>query len=279
MPVAIITGANTGLGLETARGLAARGFEIVISSREQTKANQALAWLREEFPAVTVSSLPLDLSKAHSIDLFATAFAERFGTWDLLVNNAGAKVLPEYSETDTGVEYHYGVNSVGHFAITVDLLLHRANLARVVSVSSIVGRAAPKTLGPTGSPGSYSPAESYSASKLSNLLFALELERRLGSDLFRSVAAHPGFAKAQPYGSRSTRFLEFLFAQSAANGALPILKAASDQKVVGGSFMVPRVLELWGKPRKVKLPASCTLQNQEENWNILENLSGRKLVL
>ena len=279
MPLALITGANTGLGFETARGLLAQGFEVVITSRDQTKAQNAIGRLQDEFPRGKVSSLRLDLSMSASVDGFAPAFSERYGSWDVLVNNAGAKVLPEYSETDSGIEYHYGVNAVGHFAITADLLKFRAPVSRVVSVSSIVARWASSTLGPFCSKTNYSRGQSYAASKFSNLLFALELQRRFGSSTFSSVAAHPGFARAEPYGPASTRFFESFLAQSAALGALPIIEAASKKEITGGSYRAPKVLELWGKPSEGKLAKNCTLENQEKNWLILEKLSGRNLVL
>lgn len=276
MPLALITGANTGLGLETARGLLAKGFQVVITSRDPSRAQKAIDRLVGEFPGGQVSSLPLDLASVSSVDAFAPSFAEKFGQWHVLVNNAGAKVLQEYSETDSGIEYHYGVNAVGHFAITADLFPYRADIARVVSVSSIVSRWAPDRLGPSGSLSNYSRGESYSASKLSNLLFALELHKRFGSSGFSSVAAHPGFARAEPYGPPSTKFFESFLAQSAARGALPIIEAASEASIAG--YLAPRVLELWGNPTQGKLPKSCTQKNLEENWNILEKLSGRKLV-
>jgi NAD(P)-dependent dehydrogenase (short-subunit alcohol dehydrogenase family) len=279
MTLAIITGGNIGLGLETARGLLRKGLEVVITSRDQARAQKAIEWLETEFPEAKISSLPLDLSKAQSVDAFSSLFASEFGSWDVLVNNAGAKVLSNYLETDSGIEYHFGVNAVGHFALTADLLKYRSTNARVVSVASIIARFAPKTLGACGSFSNYSPGASYSASKFSNLLFALEMQRRFGSDLFSSVAAHPGFAKAEPYGPRSTRFFESFLAQSASRGALPIIQAASDQAIAGGSYLVPSVLELWGKPRSGKLFDECNPKNQEENWRILENLSGRNLVL
>jgi NAD(P)-dependent dehydrogenase (short-subunit alcohol dehydrogenase family) len=279
MPIAVITGANIGLGFEAAKGLAQLGFEVVITSRDKDRANRALGLLSGVFPEGKVSSLALDLSKASSVDVFADSFASRYGTWDILINNAGAKVLSKYSETDSGVEYHFGVNAVAHFAITADLLAHRAEKARVVSVSSIVARFAPKSLGPVGSIASYSAGSSYAASKLSNLLFALELERRFGSESFSSLAAHPGFAKAEPYGPKSTRFFESFLAQSAKLGALPIIEAATDDGLAGGSYLVPDTFELWGKPKIAKLFSACSIENQEENWRILENLSGRKLAL
>lgn len=279
MPLALITGANIGLGFETARGLASKGFDVVITSRNPEKAARATDRLVREFPHSMISSLPLDLAKSESVDAFAPAFAERFGQWNVLVNNAGAKVLLQYSETDSGVEYHFGVNAVGHFSITADLMKFRGAVSKVVSVSSIVARWASSALGPLGSPTRYSRGESYGASKLSNLLFALELERRFGSSTFSSVAAHPGFARAQPYGPPSTAFFESFLAQSAARGALPIIEAASESSVLGGGYRVPNVFELWGNPKSGKLPKTCTLENQEKNWEILENLSGRKLFI
>jgi NAD(P)-dependent dehydrogenase (short-subunit alcohol dehydrogenase family) len=278
MPLALITGANVGLGFETARGLLTKGYEVVITSRDQARGQKAIDRLRDEYPQGRVSAIPLDLARASSVDGFAVAFAARFGTWDLLVNNAGAKVLLDYAETDSGVEYHFGVNAVGHFALTADLLRHRGPKSRVVSVSSIVARWAPQTLGPTGSSENYSRGESYAASKLSNLLFALELEKRFGSSSFSSVAAHPGFARAQPYGPASTRFFESFLAQSATRGALPVIASAEDG-IPGGSYLAPKHLELWGNPELAKLPGACTLENQELNWKILEDLSGRKLAV
>ena len=279
MPLAIITGGNIGLGLETARGLLRRGFEVVITSRDDSRARKAIGWLSNEFPEAKFSSLALDLSQQESVDSFAKRFAAKFESWDVLVNNAGAKVLADYSETDSGIEYHFGVNAVGHFAITADLMNCRAKIARVVSVASIVARFAPKTLGPSGSQSSYSAGAAYAASKLSNLLFALELQDRLGSHSFSSVAAHPGFARAEPYGPRSTRFFESFLAQSARRGALPIIEAATNYAHEAGSYLVPRILELWGEPKQGKLFEACNLENQTQNWQILEALSGRKLVL
>lgn len=279
MPLAVITGASLGLGFQTARGLLATGYEVLITSRDRGRAKSATSRLLNEFPKGTVSSLQLDLSSASSIEAFTPAFKTRFDTWDVLVNNAGAKVLLDYTETDSGVEYHFGANAVGHFALTADLMKHRAPISRVVSVSSIVARWASASLGPLGSESNYSRGQSYGASKLSNLLFALELDRRFGSSEFSSVAAHPGFARAEPYGPASTRFLESLLAQSAERGALPIVEAASNALVSGGSYRVPKLFELWGKPKEGRMAKSCTLENQERNWTILESLSGRKLVI
>ena len=279
MAIAIVTGANVGLGFETARGLLGSGFQVVLTSREDRKAEEALDRLRVEFPKAKVAAIDLDLAKAASVDEFASKFATRFGQWDVLVNNAGAKVLKDFSQTDSNIEYHFGVNAVGHFAITADLMPHRSSNARVISVSSIVARFAPSTLGPSGSVKSYSPGQSYAASKLANLMFALELSNRsVDSDLV-SVAAHPGFARAEPYGPKSTRFFESFLAQSAESGARPQIKAAVDVTIKSGSYLGPKYLELWGKSSRAKIPALCSAENLRTNWEILESLSGRKLTL
>ncbi len=279
MPLAIITGANTGLGFETARGLLGLGYHVVITSRDLGRGNSAVSKLKAEYPNAQASALPLDLANTESINAFSKSFAAGFGKWDILILNAGAKVLAYYQQTDSGVEYHFGVNALGHFSLTSDLLSHRAEVSRVVSVSSIVARFAPTTLGPSGSSSSYSAGASYSASKLSNYLFAIELEKRFGSESFSSLATHPGFARAEPYGPKSTRFFESFLAQSAAKGALPIIEAATDASLPGGSYRVPKILELWGAPAEGIVPKTTNAQTLKQNWEILESLSGKTLTL
>jgi len=279
MPLAIITGANTGLGFETARGLLRLGYEVVITSRNLERGDKAVARLRSDYPNGQISALSLDLSNQSSVRAFAPSFIRTHKNWDVLVLNAGAKVLSNYRETDSGIEYHFGVNAVGHFALVADLLALRTPVARVVSVSSIVARFAPSELGPAGSPLAYSAGASYSASKLSNYLFAMELERRFGSESFSSLAAHPGFARAEPYGPKSTRFFESFLAQSASKGALPIIEAATGSSLPGGSYRVPKILELWGAPNEGIVPKMTNRESQIKNWEILETLSGRTLAL
>lgn len=279
MPLAIITGANTGLGFETARGLLQVGFEVVITSRNLERGEKAVARLKSEYPKGQISALALDLSNQSSVRAFAPRFTQAQKKWDVLVLNAGAKVLSSYQETDSGIEYHFGVNAVGHFALVADLLALHAEVARVVSVSSIVARFAPSALGPAGSPKSYSAGASYSASKLSNYLFAIELQNRFGSESFSSLAAHPGFARAEPYGPKSTRFFESFMAQSAAKGALPIIEAATDSSLPGGSYRVPKILELWGEPSEGIVPKITNHESLIKNWEILETLSGKTLAL
>ena len=279
MPLAIITGANIGLGFETARGLLSLGYQVVITSRDLGRGSSAIAKLKAEYPEGMVSALGLDLASRLSIDSFTKSFSSAFNKWDVLVLNAGAKVLANYQQTDSGIEYHYGVNAVGHFSLTADLLAYRAQVSRVVSVSSIVARFAPKTPGPSGSTSSYFAGASYAASKLSNYLFAMELQKRFGSEFFSSLAAHPGFARAEPYGPSSTRFFESFLAQSAAKGAFPIIEAAANSSLAGGSYRVPKILELWGAPKEGIVPKITNSQTLKQNWEILEMLSGKTLTL
>jgi len=279
MPLAIVTGANTGLGFETALALAAQGFEVVITSRDAKKGQEAVSRISQIASSAKVSMLKLDLSSMKSIEDFTSTFRVEFGNWDILINNAGAKILAEYSETDFGVEYHFGVNAVGHFALTMNLLKYRSEQSRVVSVASIIARFAPEKLGPAGSRESYQPGASYSSSKLSNLAFALELQNLLGSNSFSAVAAHPGFARAEPYGPKSTRFFESFLAQSARSGARPIIDAATNVEVPGGSYLGPKFLELWGNTARAKIPTRLTKSELKQNWKLLEDLSGKKLVV
>ena len=279
MSLAIVTGANTGLGFQTALALVAKGYGVLLTSRDSQKGAEAVSRITRSQPLAKVSMLELDLSSMASIENFVSHFQSRFGSWKVLVNNAGAKILSDYSETGFGVEYHYGVNAVGHFALTMDLLKYRSEQARVVSVASIIARFAPAKLGPSGTQQNYKPGLSYSASKLANLAFALELENLLGSSSFSSLAAHPGFARAEPYGPKATRFFESFLAQSAKSGARPIIEAATNSELPGGSYLGPKYLELWGDSSAAKIPARLTPQALQENWKFLENLSGKKLTV
>ena len=279
MPLAIVTGANTGLGYETALALTKKGYEVVITSRDLAKGQGAISRILDLNPSAKVSMLQLDLASMDSIEKFGRAYRARFGKWDLLVNNAGAKILSSYSDTEFGVEYHYGVNAVGHFALSMDLLTLRSEKSRLVSVASIIARVAPSELGPSGTKESYQAGSSYSASKLANLAFALELENLIGSSSFASLAAHPGFARAEPYGPRSTRFFESFLAQSAKAGVRPIVEASTNSEIPGGSYLGPRYLELWGDSAPAKIPTRLTPEALRQNWQILEKLSGKKLVI
>lgn len=274
----LITGASLGLGLETAKALANQGHEVIITSRSEDRAERAISEIRAETPLAEVSFITLDLANTESVNSFASRFVDRHGNWDRLVLNAGAKVLSDFKTTSNGIEYHFGVNAVSHFAIAADLLANRNSDARVVSVSSIIARIARPSLGPQGTKENYRPGQSYAASKLSNLLFAIELGRKMNINGLTSVAAHPGFARAEPYGSAMTTLAEKYLAQSAKRGALPIITAATEQGLPGGSYLGPKYFELWGDVSKAKIPNFVSNEMLLENWDILSKLSGRMLL-
>jgi NAD(P)-dependent dehydrogenase (short-subunit alcohol dehydrogenase family) len=268
---AIVTGATGGLGLVTARELARGGADVVLAVRDTERGDAVAERIRADAPGARVRAVRLDLADLGSVRAFVAALRPDDAPLDLLVNNAGVMALPELRTAD-GFEMQLGTNHLGHFALT-GLLLPRllaAQDARVVTVTSAahrMGRLAPEDLGHLGEPGGsgrYRRWRAYGGSKLANLLFAFELQRRAdvaGVPLL-SVAAHPGFAATdlQIAGPRMegsaarlgiARLATRLFAQSPEAGALPILFAAT-MPVPGGGFVGPGgPFEARGQPRFV----------------------------
>lgn len=273
---ALVTGGSTGLGFETAIGLARAGMDVSVTTRYPEIGAKVAAKLAEQFPDQKFDWFDLDLAQTSSVNSFAERFLTVHKNFDVLILNAGAKIIQDFKRTDSGIEYHFGVNAVGHFALTMDLLPHRNKGSRVVSVSSIVARIAHPHLGPQGDESNYSPAQSYASSKLANLLFAIELGNRLGEQNV-SVAAHPGFSKAEPYGSKMTTFFESFLAQTSTMGAKPIIRAALSP--TPSVYTGPKVFELWGEPANAIIPKAVSSYNLERNWQILSELSGRDLLI
>lgn len=248
--VAVITGANVGLGLETARELMRNGAHCVLASRTRSKADAALAELLADLPGATAEVIPLDLASQKSVGNFAEQFNATHSRLDLLINNAGIMMVPQ-GQTEDGFESQLGTNHLGHFALT-GLLLARllaTDNSRVVTVSSLAHRSgAIEFDNLMFEIGRYTPMHAYSRSKLANLLFAFELQRRLdkaGSGTI-SVAAHPGIAGT----NLANHFFDRWFMkpvkqvlgvalQSPAQGAQPTLRAATDPEVSGGEYFGP----------------------------------------
>lgn len=271
MPLAIVTGSSAGLGFQIAKLLADQGFDrIVVTSRYFEKAklsSQRLAALRPG-----TEYIPHEL-KLHDLDAtkkFAEAVVSSEGSWNLLINNAGAKIERPTKLTKQGFEWHYGVNHLAHFALTSWLSKKAADSARVVSNASIAASKGDSNLwlDATGA----SPSQQYCASKLANLCFALELSSR--SPLI-STAAHPGFARAEPYGNLLVRTAEYLFAQSAARGALPLVRACLSD-APAGNYYGPRHFELWGSPKLIEPTTAATQANREMLWKLSEEQLGFK---
>jgi len=287
--VFVVTGGNSGLGLEAARELTRKGGQVVIACRDAAKAATALMQIRVDVAGAAVEAMDLDLASLASVRAFAEAFRARHHRLDALCNNAGVMALP-YRKTKDGFEMQLGTNHLGHFALTGRLLdvLCATPGARVVNVSSTAHRFGRIRFDDLQSEQSYARWRAYGQSKLANLLFTYELARRAekaGVDL-ASVAAHPGYAATnlQTAGPRMEGAVLMerlsllgnrLFAQSAAMGALPTLYAAAAPGVRGGDYFGPSSLgEMWGSPKKVRSSArSYDLGTAGRLWQVSRDLT------
>ena len=243
--LAVVTGANTGLGFETARVLAARGASVVLAVRDIEKGKRAAARIAGAAPGADVMVQPLDLASLDSIRAAAGELRARHPRIDLLVNNAGVMLTPRQTTRD-GFELQFGTNHLGHFALTGLLLEQMLPVpgSRVVTVSSIAHRIRARiNFSDLQSERSYRRLGAYSQSKLANLMFTYELQRRLsGAGTTIAVAAHPGQAGTElsRYTPAIVAFSYARVSQKAAMGALPVLRAATDPGVLGGQYYGPR---------------------------------------
>jgi NAD(P)-dependent dehydrogenase (short-subunit alcohol dehydrogenase family) len=286
----IVTGGNSGLGYETARELARHRARVVIACRSAGKARAAIEQIRAENPGADVSAGALDLASLASVRSFASGFLAEHELLHGLINNAGVMALPR-CETVDGFEMQLGTNHFGHFALTGWLLpvLLATPGSRVVSLSSSVHRTGRMRWDDLHGQRSYYKWTAYGQSKLANLLFAFELQRRLEAKRAQtiSVACHPGYAATnlQFAGPRmlgsSLReagmgLLNRVMAQSAAMGALPTLYAATAPDVRGGEYFGPGgFAEMWGPPKRVS--SSRRSQNAADAarlWEISEEATG-----
>jgi NAD(P)-dependent dehydrogenase (short-subunit alcohol dehydrogenase family) len=282
--VAVVTGANTGLGFETARVLAQRGASVVLAVRDIEKGKQAAARIATHAPGADLAIQRLDLTSLESIRAAAAELRASHPRIDLLVNNAGVMIPPKRSTRD-GFELQFGVNHLGHFALTgllLDLMLPVYG-SRVVTVSSVAHRVrAGIRFDDLQSERSYDRLAAYGQSKLANLMFTYELQRRLASHSTTiAVAAHPGVAATELVRNLPGPVRLILpavmplFTQKPAMGALPTLRAATDPAVLGGQYYGP---DGWrenrGHPRVV---ASSELSHDEavqrRLWAVSEQLT------
>lgn len=278
---AVVTGANTGLGLETAAALAAQGARVVLAVRNLGKGKEAVDRITTATPGADVALQELDLGSLASVREAAAQLRATHDRIDLLINNAGV-MYPPKSTTADGFEMQFGTNHLGHFALT-GLLLDRllpVPGSRVVTVSSVGHRIrAAIHFDDLQWERSYSRVGAYGQSKLANLLFTYELQRRLaphGTTI--AVAAHPGVSDTE-----LTRHLPTLmgqlgkpFFQPAKLGALPTLRAAADPAVQGGQYYGPDGFqEVRGYPKLVASSAqSHDVDLQRRLWAVSEELTG-----
>lgn len=253
----IVTGANSGIGFETARVFAAQGARVILACRNATKGEDAVLRIRAETPGSQVENMALDLSSLDSVRNFARSFMEKQSRLDGLINNGGVMV-PPFSKTADGFELQFGTNYLGHFALTGLLLplLEQTPGARVVTVSSVAHRAGKIDLTNLNAERKYSKWCAYGQSKLACLMFSYELQRRLSKEGTGtiSVAAHPGWTATNlQKHTGPAKFLNPYFGMETANGALPTLYAATAPDVIGGDYYGPDgFLELKGNPKKVR---------------------------
>ncbi|MGO9103319.1 MAG: SDR family NAD(P)-dependent oxidoreductase [Mycobacterium sp.] len=283
--VAVITGANTGLGYETALALAAHGAHVVLAVRNLDKGKDAAARITAASPHADVVLQELDLTSLDSVRAAARQLRSDHDRIDLLINNAGVMWTPK-STTSDSFELQFGTNHLGHFAFTgllLDRLLPVAG-SRVVTVSSIGHRIlADIHFDDLQWEHSYNRVAAYGQAKLANLLFTYELQRRLAShETTIAAAAHPGGSKTelarnlpgwtQPIYS----VLEPLVAQDAATGALPTLRAATDPAVLGGQYYGPDGFgQMRGYPKVVQSSKkSHDVDLQRRLWAVSEELTG-----
>jgi NAD(P)-dependent dehydrogenase (short-subunit alcohol dehydrogenase family) len=256
--IALVTGANSGLGYETARALTRSGATVILACRNLNRGKAAMERIDREEPRGTAHLMQLDLADLASVRRFAAAFQAGYDRLDLLILNAGVMMVPERQKTADGFEMHFGTNHLGHFALTgltLDPLLDTPG-ARVVTVASAAHLWGKIDFDHLQAEGSYHSARAYGSSKLANLLFAYELQRRFeaaGTSTL-SVAAHPGWAATNL--QRHLPFVQWLnprLATSPERGALPTLYAATAPGVQGGDYFGPGGLgQLLGAPARVR---------------------------
>ncbi len=281
---ALVTGANTGLGYWTAVHLARAGARVLIGSRSTSKGAEALRRLRDETPGSEADVLQLNLSSLAAVEDAAGRLSESEGRLDLLINNAGV-MMPPYGTTEDGFELQLGVNHLGHFALTGHLmpLLTEAPAARVVNVSSLSHRNAEIFFDDLHAEQGYSAEARYGQSKLANLLFTFELDRRLreaGSSV-RALAAHPGIARTEltrhyPGPVRLLMPLVGLILNSAEQGSWPSLMAATSPDVDGGDYVGPtRFREMSGPAGPAESTATANDETlQRRFWDLSVELTG-----
>lgn len=287
---AIVTGANSGLGYDTALELARAGAEIVLAARNGTRGQAAASRIAAEIPGAKVRFELLDLASLASVAAFAARIAETRSTLDILVNNAGLMALPERQTTEDGYEMQFGVNYLGHFALTGRLLplLRNAKAPRTVQLSSIAHRSGQIDFGDLQGK-KYRPWKAYGQSKLAMLIFALELQRRSDAQGWNivSTAAHPGIAQTElilngPGSNALVAFASNLITralgQSSAAGALPTLLAAASALARPGAYYGPTGFREIKGPAGIAAirPQALNLKTAETLWEVSEDLTGVK---
>jgi NAD(P)-dependent dehydrogenase (short-subunit alcohol dehydrogenase family) len=286
----IVTGANSGLGIETARALAGKGAHVIMTSRSEAKGRKAIEDIKADHPRADLEVRTLDLEDLDSVTEFADRLIADRDRLDLLINNAGV-MAPPRSLSPQGHERQFATNHLGHFALTGRLLglLEAGRDPRVVTVSSLAHRSGKIHFDDLDGAKNYRAVAFYSQSKFANALFGIELDRRLsaaGSPI-RSLLAHPGFSATglvngmnAPMRLGASLILPFV-TQSQADGALPQLRAATDPNAQSGEYYGPTgKSERKGPPVVVDtIPEAKDPALAARLWTLSEELTGVKFAL
>jgi NAD(P)-dependent dehydrogenase (short-subunit alcohol dehydrogenase family) len=288
--LAIVTGANSGIGFHAARELARAGATVILACRNLQKAEAAKNKILAEIPEAQIEIGLLDVADLKSVRDFAKKFIASDRSIDLLINNAGVMALLDRKTTADGFEMQFGTNHLGHFALTGLLLpaLLSTTGSRVVSVASLAHRTGTMHFNDLHFEKKYRPWATYAQSKLSNILFALELDRRFKilSANAESLVVHPGLSDTKlginGPGSKNklmamiAKILSPVICQSEEKGALPTLRAATDPEAHGGEYYGPSgFLEWGGSPIKVKCNSEAADREVAEKlWKMSEEMTG-----
>jgi NAD(P)-dependent dehydrogenase (short-subunit alcohol dehydrogenase family) len=290
---AVITGANSGIGFEAATMLAARGARVILACRDRSRGKEAVERLLARVPRADAELAPLDLASLASVRTFTDGLCARFDGLDLLVNNAGIMAIPR-RETADGFEMQIGTNHLGHFALTARLwpLLRARADARVVNVSSMAHRAGRVAFDDLHGRRSYQRWLAYGQSKLANLLFTFELDRRVRTAKIgvSAVACHPGYSATnlQATSAQDSPFADWfmglgnrLVAQPAEAGAWPTVYAAAMPDVASGDYIGPGGwFEMGGLPRKVESNAAALDPDAARRlWELSERETGEAFTV
>lgn len=283
--IAIVTGANTGLGFEIALALSRLGMKVILACRNPDRAENAKQKILARVPGADLDYLQLELSSLSAVSDFARTYLSRYSQLDLLINNAGI-MIPPYSKTVDGFESQMGINYFGHFLLTGLLLdiITGTTGSRIVTVSSNAHKRGKINFNDLHWEKKYSALQAYGQSKLACLMFAYELQRRMEKAGIKtlSIAAHPGVSITE-LGRYIPKWLFYaflplasFFTHSPEKGALPILYAALGSDVHGGDYYGPQGPgERTGKPGlAISTPFSHNTEVAEKLWGISEELTG-----
>jgi NAD(P)-dependent dehydrogenase (short-subunit alcohol dehydrogenase family) len=287
--VVVITGANSGLGLECSKTLAAKGATVVMTARNLQKGEQARADILQEQPNASLDLMQLDVGNLSSVSDFAAAFQARYDRLDILLNNAGVMAIPR-QETPDGFEMQLGVNHLGHFALTGHLLdlITQTPQARIHNVSSSANYSGSINFDDLMGEKEYGRWTAYGQSKLANIFFTFELQKRLTAAGFDTLAntSHPGLVignlqenSVEQSGTRieawAYSFSKLFLAQDIEMGVLPMLYGMTAEDAKGGVFYGPKILNLRGYPKEQKAnDAAYDGDALKRFWAVSEELTG-----